>query len=228
MIITIDGAVATGKSTVAKKLAHDLGFVFFDTGAMYRSFTYLALKHNIDTKNSEQLEKLIASFDYDIRVRHGEKHYFAEGEDVTKKIRDEAVTAKVSEVAAIPEVRKKLVTIQRELASGVNAVFEGRDMGTVVFPDADLKIFLTGDVKVRAKRRYEELISRNLEESANISLEKVTQDLIERDERDSNRKTSPLKEATDSIVVDTTGLSVDEVVLEILEHKDALKKKPVE
>ena len=142
MIITIDGPVATGKSTIAKKLAESIGFIFFDTGAMYRTVTYGILKHGIDIDNLEQLNEFLKNFKIDIKVVYRDRHYYFENEDITQKIRGEEVTSAVSKVSAKKAVRDKLVSIQRELAEGVNAVFEGRDMGSVVFPDAALKIFL--------------------------------------------------------------------------------------
>ncbi|GAB4229373.1 MAG: (d)CMP kinase [Chlamydiales bacterium] len=225
MIITIDGAVATGKSTVARKLAQSLGYVFFDTGAMYRAFTYYILKKKVDLHNKEELLRLLNEFSLDIRVYHGDKKYYLDGEEITKLIRSPEVTSKVSEIASIPEVREHMVQVQRELASGVNSVFEGRDMGTTVFPNADLKIYLIGNPEVRAKRRYNELISRDPHHAAEISYDQVLKELIERDEKDSSRETSPLKQASDAQVIDTTDLTADEVVLKILECKDALKMR---
>lgn len=225
MIIVIDGAVATGKSTVAKKLAKALGYIYFDTGAMYRALTYGILKHEIDIRSEEALKSYLDQFDLNIKMKLGDKYYFVDGEDVTDKIRSEAVTSKVSEVSAIPLVREKLVALQREMAQGVNAVFEGRDMGTVVFPNADLKIFLTGDPKVRAERRYAELLTKFPELKETLSFEKCLNDINRRDELDSTRAVSPLKEAEDAFTVDTTNLSPDEVVYRILECKDLARKR---
>ncbi|MCB1119068.1 MAG: (d)CMP kinase, partial [Chlamydiia bacterium] len=146
-------------------------------------------------------------------------------EDVTDLIRSEAVTRAVSEVAAIPEVREKLVALQREMGNGVNAVFEGRDMGTIVFPDAHLKIYLTGRAEVRAKRRFEEMLIRFPEEAKKTSLEEMTKDINRRDERDSTREIAPLKQADDAYVVDTSDLTIDEVVFKILELKDMQKQQ---
>jgi cytidylate kinase len=225
MIITIDGAVATGKSTVAKLLARSLGFIYFDTGAMYRAFTYLIVKHNIDYKDEKALVNLLENFDYNIKVHQGEKRYFVEKEDVTQAIRHEIVTSRVSDIAAIPIVRQYLVKLQRDFSKGVNAVFEGRDMGTVVFPNADLKIYLTGDPQVRAKRRYEELLTQDPEAASRITLEQVLEDINKRDLHDSTRENSPLKQAAEAFVVDTTGLDPNEVVFRILECRDALKDR---
>jgi cytidylate kinase len=221
MIITIDGPVATGKSTIARKLAESIGFIFFDTGAMYRTLTYGILKHHIDIHQIDQLQKFLDQFQFDIKVVRRERLYFYEDENITQKIREKEVTLVVSEVSAIKAVRDKLIAIQRELAVGVNVVFEGRDMGTVVFPDAALKIFLTGRNEVRAKRRYEELKSKY----PDITLEKCLEDINKRDAHDSTREHSPLCQADDAYVIDTSDLSVDEIVYKILEHKDALKTK---
>ena len=226
MIITTDGPVATGKSAVAKKLAESIGYIFFDTGAMYRTLTYGILKHKINIHQSEQLQQFLDQFQFDIKIVHRERKYFFEEEDVTQKIRGKEVTSVVSEVSAIKAVRDKLVAIQRELADGVNAVFEGRDMGTVVFPEASLKIFLTGRDEVRAKRRFEEMKAKYPEESQNLTLEKCLEDLNQRDTYDSTRENSPLVQAMDAYVIDTSDLTIDEVVFLILQYKDSLKTKP--
>lgn len=225
MIITIDGPVATGKSTIAKKLAESLGFIFFDTGAMYRTVVYGIIKHQIDSKNAYQLEEFLKNFNFDIKATRREKHYFFEGEDVTQEIRQEAVTSLVSEISALKEVREKLVALQRQLAEGVNAVFEGRDMGTVVFPDATLKIFLTGRDEIRARRRFEELRTKYQEDTKNLTFEKCLAEIRERDRYDSTRQHSPLAQAKDAFVIDTSDLTLDEVVFRILEYKDSIKTK---
>lgn len=225
MIITIDGPVATGKSTIAKKLAESIGFIFFDTGAMYRCLTYGILKHQVNPDNIQELQDFLDHFNFDIKVIHHERRYFVEGEDVSKQIRGEEVTSFVSKVSAIKAVREKLVAIQRELAVGVNAVFEGRDMGTVVFPDAAVKIFLTGRNEVRAKRRFDELISKYPDEAKNLTLEKCLDEIVTRDHYDSTREHSPLHQAEDAYIIDTSDLSIEEVVYKILEYKDTIKTK---
>lgn len=224
MIITIDGPVATGKSGVARKLAESIGFVFFDTGAMYRSLTYGILKHKINIHQPEQLQQFLDHFKFEIKNLRGERLYFSEGEEITQKIRGIEVTQAVSEVSANKSVRDKLIEIQRQLAVGVNAVFEGRDMGTFVFPDAALKIFLTGRDEVRAKRRFDEWKSKFPEETKTLTLEKCLEDLNKRDAYDSSREHSPLCQAKDAYVIDTSDLTIDEVVYRILEIKDSLKK----
>lgn len=224
MIITIDGPVATGKSTLAKKLAAAIGYIYYDTGAMYRALTYAILKNGIDIDNQDQLNNYLKDFDFTIKVRRGERYYYVGEEDVTDKIRQADVTSQVSRISANARVREKLVELQRELGVGVNAVFEGRDMGTVVFPDADLKLFLTGRPEVRAKRRYDELKAKYPVESKDLTLEMAMQDLLRRDEYDSTRATSPLKKADDAYEIDTSDLPPDELIYKILEIKDTRKR----
>lgn len=218
MIITIDGTVGTGKSTIAKLLAQKLGFIHFDTGAMYRCLSFGILKHGIDLNNSAQLKSFLDSFDFDIKVIEGQKHYFYEGEDVSTDIRQELVSKLASTHSAHPEVRKKLVEVQRGQGVKINGVFEGRDMGTVVFPEATLKVFLTGSPEVRAQRRHHELLQKFPEQNKNLTFEEVLQQLHERDERDTGRAHSPLRPAHDALIVDTSNLSIEQV-LEIIFNK---------
>lgn len=225
MIITIDGPIATGKSTIAKALARELGYIYFDTGAMYRCLTYAILKNHINPDDTAQLANFLNSFRFDIKIKQGEKHYFVDNEDITDKIRKEEVTANVSKISAIKEVREKLVSLQQKCAVGVNAVFEGRDMGTVVFPNAPLKIFLTGRPEVRAKRRYDELKAKFPDETQDLTLQQTLDEISKRDAYDSTREISPLKQAPDAYVVDTSDLSIEDIVMQILEHKDALKTR---
>ena len=217
MIITIDGPVGTGKSTIAKRLAEKLGFVHFDTGAMYRCLTHGILKNHIEVDDIEKLNAYLDVFSFQIKLIDHEKHYFVKDEDVTKLIRGEAVTALVSKVAAIPTVRHHLVSIQRKFAEGTNSVFEGRDIGTVVFPNADVKIFLTASPEVRAQRRYQELINKFPEESKTLTLQKVLEDVERRDHSDSTREHSPLCQAEDAHLVDTSYLNIEQVIGEILQ-----------
>lgn len=225
MIIVIDGPIATGKSTIAKKLAEELGYIYFDTGAMYRSLTWEVLEKNCDINDPQQLDTLLKNINFHIRIIHGERRYFVDQEDVTDAIRGQRVTDHVSVVSANPIIREKLVQMQRDLSQGVNAVFEGRDMGTVVFPNADLKIFLTARPEVRAKRRYDELKAKFPNETADLTIEKAQEKINERDAYDSSRAASPLKCADDAELVDTSDLTVDEIVLYIMELKDAEKSK---
>lgn len=228
MLITIDGPVATGKSTIAKKLAESIGYIFFDTGAMYRTLTYGILKNKVDIHNPEQLQHFLDNFTFDIKVYRRERHYVFESEDVTQKIRTKDVTLAVSEISAIKAVRDKLINFQREFAIGVNAVFEGRDMGTVVFPDASLKIFLTGRDEVRAQRRFDEIKLKYSSEVPNFTFEQCLEEISKRDAYDTNREHSPLTQAPDAYVIDTSDLTVDEIVYKILEYKDSAKTKNIQ
>lgn len=225
MIITIDGPVATGKSTVARRLAEQLGYIYFDTGAMYRAVAYGIMKQNVDIEDPAALAAFLNGFHFSIQVRRGSKHYFIGDEDVTEQIRSQAVTGHVSKIAAQRAVRDKLVALQRSMAQGVNAVFEGRDMGSVVFPKADLKIFLTASPEVRARRRLDELRRDRPEEAKELTLEQMTREIEERDRYDSTRENSPLRKASDAFEVDTSNRTIDEVVFQILECKDKVKAR---
>lgn len=225
MIITIDGPIATGKSTIAKRLAHEVGFIYFDTGAMYRCLTYAILKHKVNVEDSAALREFLDSFNFEIKVKHGDRFYLVDGEDVSLKIRGLEVTSEVSKISALPVVREKLVALQREWAVGVNAVFEGRDMGSVVFPQAQLKIFLTGRPEVRAARRFAELKEKFPEETANLTVQKIQEEIEARDAYDTHREISPLKQAEDACVIDTSDLTIDEIILKILEFKDTIRTR---
>lgn len=225
MIITIDGPIATGKSTLAKTLAHEIGYIYFDTGAMYRCAAYGITKNNINIDDPQQLKEFLKKFKFEIKIKHGNRRYFVDDEDVTDKIRLRDVTSYVSKIAAKPEVREKLVALQREFSVGVNAVFEGRDMGTVVFPEAQVKIFLAGRPEVRAKRRYDELKAKYPEQTKDLTLEQALEDLNQRDNFDITRENSPLKQASDALVIDTSDLTIDEIIFKILEFKDGMKTR---
>lgn len=220
MIITIDGPVATGKSTIAKKVAERLGFTHFDTGAMYRCLTYAMVEKGLPPEESPALEELLETFDFSIKTHGDKKSYFANRIDVTKAIRRHEISNLTSPVSALPSVRKRLVHIQRDQALLGDTVFEGRDMGTVIFPNADLKIFLTATPKVRAQRRLDELREKFPEEAETQSLEKILADLHERDLRDTTREISPLKQAEDAHVIDTSNLTIDQVIDKILHLKE--------
>jgi cytidylate kinase len=214
MIITIDGPSGTGKSTVAKGVAKRLGFTFFDTGAMYRSFAWLVLKEGIDPMDEAKVLAVLPQFKYEIRTQASqERRYFVGDIDVTEAIRSQSISMSASQIAVYPEVRHEMVKIQRKFGHAVDAVFEGRDMGTVVFPKADLKIFLTAKPEVRAERRYRELISKfpDLE----MSQDEILKEIEERDQTDSNRAISPLKQACDAVLIDTSQLSVQQVIEKI-------------
>ncbi len=218
MIITIDGPSGTGKSTVAKGLAKKLGFTFFDTGAMYRSLAWLILKEGVDPGDPAKVEELLPQFTYEIRSSgHGERHYFVQNIDVTHEIRSQRISMAASQIAIYPAVRDAMVKIQRSFGRSVDAVFEGRDMGTVVFPEADLKIFLTAKAEVRAERRYRELVHKFPDLS--MTYDEILKEIQERDQTDSNRTVSPLKQASDAILIDTSKLSAEKVIEKIVGMK---------
>lgn len=216
MIVTIDGPSGTGKTTIAKLVAKKLDFSHFDTGAMYRSFSFHVQSNDIDPNNEQLINKLTDSFEFRIQEKETEKQYFVGETDVTKAIRSPEITTLVSHVATFEKVRKTLVKIQREYGQSHNAVFEGRDIGSVVFPNATLKIFLTATPEVRAKRRYEEL--RQKRSPITLSYEEILIDQKTRDERDSTRTHSPLIVPDGAIVIDTSDYTIDQVVSKILEH----------
>ncbi|UOQ85896.1 (d)CMP kinase [Gracilibacillus salinarum] len=209
LAIAIDGPAAAGKSTVAKIVAKHLGYVYIDTGAMYRSLTYSVLKHKIDASNHTQvvnhLHKITIDIDPDQQV-------YLDQENVTDDIRSDVVTNNVSAVATIAQVREEMVLRQRKLAEKRGVVMDGRDIGTHVIPDAEVKIFLVASVKERAQRRHEE----NQQKGFHSDLEQIKSDIEQRDKMDSEREVSPLKKAADAIEIDTTSLSIENVADQIL------------
>jgi cytidylate kinase len=212
MIITIDGPSGTGKTTVARKVADSLHFIYFDTGAMYRCFTWFVLENNVDLADSKAIEDLLSRFAFNISEKSGEKHYFVGQQNVTEIIRSRPVTSHVSAVSALKEVRSFLLTIQHRFAEKRNVVFEGRDLGTVVFPKAELKIFLTADPQIRAERRLNEILEKQPQEGQNLTREQMLADIQRRDEYDSTRKVAPLRCPPDAFQIDTSHLSIDQVV----------------
>ncbi|MDG4478484.1 (d)CMP kinase [Streptococcus parasuis] len=220
--IAIDGPASSGKSTVAKIIAKQLGYTYLDTGAMYRSATFLALKNGIEVTNQEKIVQLLESNPIRFgRDENGEQLVFVGDYDVTLPIRDNQVTNNVSAVAALPLVREKLVHLQQEIAQAGGIVMDGRDIGTVVLPQAELKIFLIASVEERALRRFKENTERGIE----TDLETLKEEIAARDFKDSNRAVSPLKAADDAITFDTTGVSIEGVVKFISEKaKEILDK----
>lgn len=213
MIIAIDGPAASGKSTTAKKVAEQLSFIYVNTGAMYRAVTLAVLKAGIDPNIEERVNAILPDLVISIEATDSGSKTFLDGEDVTREIRKTAVTKHVSVVSAMPTVREEMVTIQRRIATGKNAVVEGRDIGTVVFPQAELKFYITASYKVRAKRRQEDLKELGIK----LSIEEIISDLQRRDGIDSSRTFSPLMKADDAIVVNTTDLTINEQVTFIVE-----------
>ena len=215
MVITIDGAAGVGKTTTAKKLARMLGFRYLDTGAMYRAITYFFIQHQVDIESKNMVINSLDTLSLDVSfpVDRPTK-IMLDGEDISEDIRKKVVTNRVSQVSAIEDVRKKMVKIQKEIVSDGNFVVEGRDIGTVVFPNAEHKFFLVADYDTRAKRRLKDFHSVNEE----LDLSDIKNDLIRRDERDKNRKLSPLKKAEDAVVIDTSNCSIDEQVENIYKY----------
>lgn len=228
MIIAIDGPSGTGKSTVAKGVARRLGYVYFDTGAMYRSFAWKALQEGISPTDEKALSRLIENFQFDIQTdRTGEKHYLVNGVDVTHKIRAQEISNLSSQISIYPFVRHAMVKIQRHFGRQGDVVFEGRDMGTVVFPDARLKIFLTARSEVRAQRRYQELLLKFPDLANTVTEQQILREIEERDQKDSTRAISPLRQAKDATLIDTSDMSAEEVIEKILLlHKETEKNRP--
>ncbi|MFC1565728.1 (d)CMP kinase [Candidatus Neomarinimicrobiota bacterium] len=221
MIIAIDGPAASGKSTTAKNVAKELGFAYFDTGAMYRAVTLAAIKKNIDIENETELADLLEDLDLEIENKDGKTVLKMDGKNIAKAIRSVEVTSKVSAVSAIPIVREKMVKIQQELGINTNCVMEGRDIGTVVFPDADAKFFITADYRSRAERRHKDLQIIGEEKS----IDELVVDLKLRDKKDSTRSKSPLKKANDAIEIDTSNVTVKEQVAIIVDHINKITTK---
>ena len=207
MIIAIDGPAGSGKSTIAKLIAEDLGLVYLDTGAMYRLVTLKALNEGI-LGDFEKIKKMLNNLNIDIK----ENGFYLDNVDVSDEIRKPIVSENVSDIAAIREVREKMVDLQRKFSESKNVILDGRDIGTVVFPNADVKIFLVADAKERANRRYKELVAKG----ENVRIEEIYENILKRDEIDSTRKESPLKKADNAIEVDTTSKNIEEVKNEIL------------
>ena len=207
MIIAIDGPAGSGKSTIAKLIAEDLGLVYLDTGAMYRLVTLKALNDGI----LGNLDKIIKMLD-DLRIDIKKNGFYLDDTNVSEEIRKPVVSQNVSDIAAIREVREKMVDLQRKFSESKNVILDGRDIGTVVFPNADVKVFLIADAKERANRRYRELVAKG----ENVKIEEIYENILKRDKIDSTRKESPLKKADDAIEVDTTSKNIEEVKNEIL------------
>jgi len=210
MVVTIDGPSAAGKSSVAKLLAKRLGFHFLDTGAMYRAVALAALRENVDPDAEQQLEQLVAKLD----IRQEGERTLLNGEDVSREIRRVEVSDYSSRVAKSRAVRERMVQLQRMAAKGRNIVTEGRDQGTVVFPNAACKVFLTASSQVRARRRQRELAERGVHKS----IEQILAEQTERDKRDASRDIAPLTPAPDAVIIDSTDMSLEQAVDEVERH----------
>ncbi len=211
MVIAIDGPAGAGKSTVAKYIAKKLGFVYLDTGAMYRAIGLKVYEDGCGVENTERVKELLDDSVIDIKYVDGTQTVWLDGKDVSKEIRLNHISKMASDVSALPFVREKLVSMQRKMSENGDYILDGRDIGTVVFPGAELKFFLTASVEERATRRYKELI----EKGQQADFDTVKKEIEQRDYNDSHRKTSPLKKADDAIELDTTGLDIDEVCARI-------------
>ncbi len=222
--IAIDGPAGAGKSTIAKKVAEKLGYLYIDTGAMYRAMGLFFNRSGVWPEESDDIAKSASLADITITYENGAQQVYLNGENVTRLIRTEECGMAASKVSIYPEVRKRLVALQQKIARTEDVVMDGRDIGTVVLPDALLKIFLTADVKERAGRRYLEM----KQKGEDPDFTKIEEDLRRRDHQDSTRAASPLRQADDAVLVDSTNLSIDEVVGRIISlHNGCLERKNV-
>ncbi len=212
-LIAIDGPVGAGKSTVAKITAKKLNIIYVDTGAMYRAVGLYVTRKGLDTKKSEDVNSVLNEINLDVKLSNEGQMIFLNGEDVTKLIRTPEISMAASNVSAIPEVRVKLVDMQRKLAETKSVIMDGRDIGTVVLPNATTKIYLNAELDERADRRYKELIKKGQD----VTFEDVKADIVKRDTNDMSRAVSPLKKADDAIELDTTGLTLEEVVDKVID-----------
>ncbi len=210
--IAIDGPAGAGKSTIARLVAKEKGFIYVDTGAMYRGLAVHFLKKGIQPEDTEKIKEACRDAQVSIGYEEGQQQVYLNGENITSQLRREEVGNMASKSSAIPEVREKLLSLQRDLARRQNVVMNGRDIGTCVLPDADVKVYLTASSRTRAKRRYDELTARGVP----CDLEQIEQDIIERDSRDMNREISPLRQAEDAVLVDSSDMTIRQVADAIL------------
>lgn len=211
-IVAIDGPAGSGKGTVTKLVAEKLGFITIDTGAMYRCVTVEALNKNIKPTEDEKIEEMMNKISIEMKNQDGNQKVFLNGKDVTKEIRTSNIDKNVSAFSALPIVRNKITPMQREMGQNENVIMEGRDVGTVVFPNANVKIYLDASDEEIAKRRYKQ----NIERGMKVTYKQVLEDIKRRNEYDSHREIAPLKQAEDAIYIDSTNLTIDEVVEKII------------
>lgn len=210
--IAVDGPAGAGKSTIAKRVAEELGFIYVDTGAMYRSMALYFLRNGIQGGEEEKVSDACKDIEVSIEYENGEQQVILNGENVNEFIRTEEVSMMTSDTSKYPKVREKLLSLQRELAQKKDVIMDGRDIGTCVLPDADLKVYLTASSKERARRRYKEQQERGIA----CDFVQIEKDIIARDEQDMNRAVSPLKQAEDAILVDASDMTIDEVVAKVV------------
>lgn len=208
MNIAIDGPAGAGKSTIAKLAAKELGFLYVDTGAMYRSIALYFIENNVSLDDEDAIDNACGNINIEIKYEDGVQQVYLNGKNVSLEIRQEQVGNMASKVAAKKAVRDKLLSLQRDIAADNNVIMDGRDIGTFVLPNAEIKIYLTASVKTRAKRRYDELVSKG--ESPDIN--KIEADIEQRDYQDMNREIAPLKQADDAIFLDTSDMNIEQVV----------------
>ena len=211
--IAIDGPAGAGKSSIAKALSKRLGYIYIDTGAMYRAVALFFLENDVKEGTDSRIESLLEKLEISIKYEDGAQKVILNGEDVTGKLRLEEIGKLASKFSAIGSVREKLVALQRKLAQKENVVMDGRDIGTVVLPNADLKIYLSASSKVRAERRYLELLEKG---HTDLDINEIEDEIIKRDEADMNREISPLKQADDAYYLDSSDMTLEEVVSKIL------------
>lgn len=211
--IAIDGPAGAGKSTIAKTIANKLEFIYVDTGAMYRAIALYLLRQNVDTENETRIVEISDSVVVTIEYVNGEQQVVLNGENVTSFIRTEEIGKMASTVAKYNAVRVKMVDLQRNLAASSNVIMDGRDIGTVVLPNADLKVYLTASSYERARRRWKELTEKGVQ----CDINEIEQDIISRDYQDMNREVSPLKQANDAVLLDSSDMSIEQVVDRIIE-----------
>lgn len=211
--IAIDGPAGAGKSTIAKRIAKEMGFIYVDTGAMYRAMAIYFLDHNIAADDETSVNEACKDVKVSITYEDGAQQVILNGENVTGRLRREEVGVMASKTSVYPAVRTKLVELQRELASVADVIMDGRDIGTCVLPNAELKIYLTASVEARAKRRYDELVEKG--EKADLAV--IAADIEDRDARDMNREISPLRQAEDAILVDSSDMTIEDVVNRVRE-----------
>jgi len=220
LIVAIDGPSGAGKSTVAKRLAKDLGYTYMDTGAMYRAFAWKVGQGGIDLEDEEKLRSALQRTDVELLERDGHPRVLLDGRDVTAEIRTPELSQSASKISALGPVRERMVELQRAMGARGGVVAEGRDIGTVVFPDAGVKVFLTAGSEERAKRRFAELQG----QGKDVSFEETLGEMKQRDRRDQGRALAPLRQAEDAVAIDSTGLTVDQVVERIMQE---IKKKDI-